>query len=325
MQDLDIICPVSQIPTGQVWIIFYGMGVSILLTSGKMDPLAAMYGYHHQPLADHRLGELDPRDQVLQDSYFRWSRQDKRLREYMCQFCRATREQDGTRGLRQRSALSSLLKPLWRTRPPLRTALTSRASSRKPPRTLNRKVSTWKASTRRSVRASMLRATLRKFQHKARCSRTWRVASSRSPGWKTFEIKKLEFLLIRFEIVFLLQHPQLQLRQAKYDWGEAAIEKKRKTAEQNLAAFLVNSLQQVWKLATAGRTKDLQIWKSPAILATYWQLLECENVPIRQLLREGCSLKAAHSFCSCLLSCSFELQLLPFEFMFEVMLLYART
>ena len=290
-----------------------------------MDPLAAMYGYHHQPLADHRLGELDPRDQVLQDSYFRWSRQDKRLREYMCQFCRATREQDGTRGLRQRSALSSLLKPLWRTRPPLRTALTSRASSRKPPRTLNRKVLTWKASTRRSVRASMLRATLRKFQHRARCSRTWRVASSRSPGWKTFEIKKLEFLLIRFEIVFLLQHPQLQLRQAKYDWGEAAIEKKRKTAEQNLAAFLVNSLQQVWKLATAGRTKDLQIWKSPAILATYWQLLECENVPIRQLLREGCSPKAAHSFCSYLLSCSFELQLLPFEFMFEVMLLYART
>ena len=47
------------------------MGVSILSTSGKMDPLAAMYGYHHQPLADHRLGELDPRDQVLQDSYFR--------------------------------------------------------------------------------------------------------------------------------------------------------------------------------------------------------------------------------------------------------------
>ena len=75
--------------------------------------------------------------------------------------------------------------------------------------------------------------------------------------------------MIRFEIVFLLQHPQLQLRQAKYDWGEAAIEKKRKTSEQNLAAFLVNSLQQVWKLATAGRTKDLQIWKSPAILATY--------------------------------------------------------
>ena len=71
------------------------------------------------------------------------------------------------------------------------------------------------------------------------------MASSRSPGGKTFEIKKLEFLLIRFEIVFLLQHPQLQLRQAKYDWGEAAIEKKRKTAEQNLAAFLVNSLQQV--------------------------------------------------------------------------------
>ena len=31
---------------------------------GKMDPLAAMYGYHHQPLVDHRLGELDPREQV---------------------------------------------------------------------------------------------------------------------------------------------------------------------------------------------------------------------------------------------------------------------
>ena len=51
------------------------------------------------------------------------------------------------------------------------------------------------------------------------------MASSRSPGWKTFEIKKLEFLLIRFEIVFLLQHPQLQLRQAWPGRGEATIEK----------------------------------------------------------------------------------------------------
>ena len=37
---------------------------SKLSHSGKMDPLAAMYGYHHQPLVDHRLGELDPREQV---------------------------------------------------------------------------------------------------------------------------------------------------------------------------------------------------------------------------------------------------------------------
>ena len=70
MQDLDIICPVSQIPIGQVWIIFllWNGSFNSLEFSGKMDPLAAMYGYHHQPLADHRLGELDPRDQVLQDS-----------------------------------------------------------------------------------------------------------------------------------------------------------------------------------------------------------------------------------------------------------------
>ena len=90
-----------------------------------------------------------------------------------------------------------------------------------------------------------------------------------------------------------------------------------------MAAFLTNSLQQVWKLATAGRTKDLQIWKSPAILATYWQLLwECAHKAAapRRLLTKSC-----HSFCSCLLSCSFELQILPFEFLFEVMLLYART
>jgi len=38
-------------------------GLSDPYWPGKMDPLAAMYGYHHQPLADHRLGELDPREQ----------------------------------------------------------------------------------------------------------------------------------------------------------------------------------------------------------------------------------------------------------------------
>ena len=64
MQDLDILCLASLTPTGQVLTLLKTELKSKPLYPGKMDPLAAMYGYHHQPLADHRLGELDPREQV---------------------------------------------------------------------------------------------------------------------------------------------------------------------------------------------------------------------------------------------------------------------
>ena len=80
MQDPDILCLVSLTPTGQVFTLTMTMIMNMTMPMtmtisateleskpshpGKMDPLAAMYGYHHQPLADHRLGELDPREQV---------------------------------------------------------------------------------------------------------------------------------------------------------------------------------------------------------------------------------------------------------------------
>ena len=210
---------------------------------GKMDPLAAMYGYHHQPLPDHRLGELDPREQV-------WKRQNSN------DFCGGlhsliilTAIMQGYSGAGWDPRTSSAFSPLQPPQAPVAHKTSTahgfdlKGFEQKSAANFEQKAPGFdlkgfdqkgvqgfdpsghfsgKASTQSSVQQDMKGGF---------------ISLARWETWEIIWMFPCQLLFPHKSIInlneFPPQHPQLQLRQARPSWGETTIEKSSCRTEQS--------------------------------------------------------------------------------------------